>query len=54
MYGERNNLSENNISWLFDLPYKLYGAEKLLISIMSYAIKHCLVLLKNFANKPAE
>ena len=41
------------ITWLIDLANKLYDVEKILDSILCI-IKNCLVLLRNFVNKPVE
>ena len=50
------NLSLSNM-WLLvliDLANKLYHVEKFLISFYAIFIKNCLVLLRNFVNKPVK
>ena len=41
-----------HVTRLIDFASKLYDVEKFLI--LSFAIKNCLVLLRNFVNKPVE
>ena len=42
------------ITWLIDLANKLYDVEKFIDFILCHVIKNCLVLLRNFVNKPVE
>ena len=41
------------IAWLIDLANKLHDVNKFIDFILCHVIKNCLVLSRNFVNKPA-